>query len=104
MESHRSKAIGKVHVQQGDIVLVKEDSLKRSQWKTVLIENLIGGKVGIVRGATVDVCSKGKRELLNRLLQKLCPLELRLERKENGEVGGMRRKFDGNERNPGVAK
>ena len=65
-EFHKSKATEKVHIQEGDVVLVKEDNLKRAQWKMGLIEGLIRGKDGIVRKATVRLCSKGKRELLSR--------------------------------------
>lgn len=99
-EFHRSKATGEVHIQEGDVVLVKEDNIKRNQWKMGLIENLIRGKDGIVRGATVRVCSKGKKEVLNRPLQKLFPLELRMERKENGEVGRMRGTVEKSEKKP----
>ena len=101
-EFHRSRATGKVHIQEGDVVLVKEDNLKRNQWKMGLIEDLIRGKDGIVRGATVRLCSKGKRELLSRPIQKLFPLELRMERKENGEVGEMKGIVERNETEPRV--
>ena len=101
-EFHRSKATGKVHIHEGDVVLVKEDNLKRNQWKMGLIEDLIRGKDGIVRGATVRLCSKGKRELLSRPIQKLFPLELRMERKENGEVEGTRGIVERNETEPRV--
>ena len=66
------------------------DNITRNQWKMGLIENLIRGKDGIFREATVSVCSKGKKEVLNRPLQKLFPLGLRMKRKENGQVGRMR--------------
>ena len=72
-----------MHVQEGDIVLVKEDNLKGKQWKMGLIEGLIRGKDENVRGAPVRLCSMGKRELLSRPTQIFFPLELRMERKEN---------------------
>ena len=45
---HRNKATGAMHIQR-DIVLVKEDNLKRNQWRMGLTENLIRGKDGTVR-------------------------------------------------------
>ena len=47
-----------------------------------LIEVLVKGRYGVVREATVRVCSKGKRDVLNRPLQKLIPLEVKREDSE----------------------
>ena len=84
-EHHRHRGTGEANIQRGDIVLIKEDNLKRNQWKMGQIENLIHGKDGVIRGAKVRTCSKGKKDYLNRPLQKLFPLELKKEGNENGE-------------------
>ena len=62
-------------VNKGDLVLVHEDNVKRGMWKTAVVEELIVGKDGVVRGAKVRRAGKGKSETLCRPLQKLYPLE-----------------------------
>ncbi len=63
--------------------------MKRNHWKLGLVEELIEGKDGVIRGAKVRSSNKGKREILNRPLQKLIPLELQ---SVNGEEGLKDRK------------
>ena len=62
-------------VNKGDLVLVHEDNVKRGMWKTAVVEDLIVGKDGVVRGAKVCRAGRGKSETLCRPLQKLYPLE-----------------------------
>ena len=66
---------GTVHI--GEMVLVKEDNVKRSNWKMGVIIQLITGKDGIARGAKVRIGHKGKHQILTRSLQCLFPLEIR---------------------------
>ena len=76
-EHHRSKEEGLSKVSEGDVVLVHEDNVKRSNWKMGKVVGLITGKDGEVRGAKLKLITKGKAILVNRALQKLYPLEVR---------------------------
>ena len=55
--------------------LIQEDNVKRGCWKTGVVEELITGKDGIVRGAKVRKAGSTK-ETLNRSLLKLFPFEI----------------------------
>eukprot|EP00794_Sanderia_malayensis_P015559 gene15559-biopygen13271 len=74
-ETHRLRKNKPNEVKQGDLVLVQEDNAKRNTWKVGIIEDLVKGKDGEIRGAKVRKVSKGKVEVLSRPLQKLFPLE-----------------------------
>ena len=79
-ESHRNllkKSHGEPRVSVGDVVIVHEEGLPRSFWKLGRIHDLIVGRDGKTRGATVRVV--GKRQhftSLNRPVQLLYPLEI----------------------------
>ena len=75
-EFHKMQCRKAVPIEIGDLVLLQEDSTKRGQWKTAVVENLINGKDGEIRGAVVRKAGKGKPETLIRPLQKLFPLEI----------------------------
>ena len=60
----------------GDVVLIKDDSLKRNQWKKGKVEELISGKDGQVRGAMLKVSHEGKVSFIQRPLQHIIPLEV----------------------------
>ncbi|MAG86063.1 MAG: hypothetical protein CMB97_01460 [Flavobacteriaceae bacterium] len=83
-EFHRNRLTGQPNIQKGDVVLIKEENLKRNSWKLGLVEELVKGKDGVIRGAKVSICNKGKKDILSRPLQKLIPLEVQ---NENGEEG-----------------
>lgn len=86
-EVHRSRSKGEKQVQEGDVVLIKEDNLKRSQWQMERIQKLNVRKDGVTRGAMVCMYSTGKRIFYNRPLQKLFPLEMKKEGNVDGEKG-----------------
>lgn len=75
-EHHHSKEEGLSKVSEGDVVLVHEDNVKRSNWKMGKVVGLITGKDGEVRGAKLKLITKGKAIFVNRALQKLYPLEV----------------------------
>ena len=64
-------------VEVGDVVVVFEEEKKRGKWKTGVVESLVKGKDGVVRGARVRIVTKGKPIHLSRPVQKLYPLEIR---------------------------
>ena len=74
-EKHRENNNEPVKINIEDIVLVQEDKVKRGLWKVAIVEEIIKGKDGQVRGAKVRRAGKGKPEILNRPMQKLYPLE-----------------------------
>ena len=78
-ESHKhllGKARGDPSVAVGDIV-IHDEGLPRSLWKLGNIKELIVGRDGLTRGASVSVATKGRScATLNRPLQLLYPLEI----------------------------
>lgn len=69
---------GSGEIKVGDVVVVHSDKHPRTFWKTGVIEQLLGGQDGLVRGAKVRVRSGNGSILLNRPLQLLYPLEVTL--------------------------
>ena len=79
-EFHRNKSSTTERVVQvGDVVVVYEEDRKRGKWKMGVVEGLVKGKDGIIRGSEVRVITKGKPVHLSRPVQKLYPLEIRSE-------------------------
>ena len=64
-------------VQNGDVVIIKEDNVARNFWKLGRVEELIMSEDSHVRGAIVGVARAGKPSvLLRRPIQCLYPLEV----------------------------
>ena len=80
-DSHRKLYHGRAgspSIAIGDVVIVHDESLPRGFWKLGVIEEVISGKDGQVRGATVRSHSSDKKLIrLNRPIQLLYPLEVR---------------------------
>ena len=51
----------------GDVVTVHEDNKKIGNWKMDIVEKLVKGKDGVVRGAEVRVITKGRRTCIHGL-------------------------------------
>ena len=64
-------------VSEGEVVLVHEDNVKKSNWKMGKVVGLIIGKHSEVRGAELKLITKGRTVFVNRALQKLYPLDVR---------------------------
>ena len=75
-ESHRINNCKQVQINTEDIVLVHDEHAKRATWKIGIVEEIIKGQDGHIRGAKVRTVGKGKKEFLNRPVQKLVPLEI----------------------------
>ncbi|XP_046862763.1 uncharacterized protein LOC124456335 [Xenia sp. Carnegie-2017] len=58
----------------------------KGEWKTGVIQELICGKDKVVRGARVCVMTNGRRQVLNRAIQHLYPVEVKDESKVEGVV------------------
>ena len=95
-EHHKLKDSKPVQIGKGDLVFIQEDNVKRGLWKSGIIEDLIVGKDGQVRGASVRKVGYGKSENLNRPLQKLFPLEISCKDyvREEGKVEGKPKKSE----------
>ena len=65
------KRTSDVAVDLGDVVLVFDERVKRGFWKVAVVERLIKGKDGVVRGAMVKMVENGRTKVLNRPVQKL---------------------------------
>lgn len=64
-------------IEIGDVVLIHDDSLPRSNWRLGEVTELIESRDGCIRGAVLRVASKrGKHLTLRRPIQKLFPLEV----------------------------
>ena len=75
----------------GDVMLIKEDERNRGKWKMGIVEELITGCDGVVRGAKL----RAGKSHLERAIQHLYPLELTCDRQTKGP---------GNELNPDAAE
>ena len=74
----RSRENEKEHVSVGDIVLLKNDSTNRNNWKLAKAEELICGADGKTRAAVVKVASCTNRPVyLRRVVQHLIPIEVK---------------------------
>ena len=72
-ERHNMKHHGKViNIKIGDVVIVKGEEKNRGKWKIGVVERLVVGKDGIVRGAKLRV----GQNTLERAVQHLYPMEL----------------------------
>ena len=60
------------HPKIGDVVIIREDSKNRNQWKLGIVEQLIQGRDGITRAAKL----RAGKGVLERATQHLYPLEL----------------------------
>ena len=58
-------------------MVIHDDSQPRGSWNTGLVEELIPGRDGVVRAATLRVGSKRRATRLRRPLQRLYPLEVK---------------------------
>ena len=105
-ETHKLNNNKSPKVETGDVVLVQEEHAKRASWKTGIVDELIIGKDGEIRGAKVRKAGKGKHEFIKRPVQKLIPLEiasrvdLRAENSEEGQTGSkdVSQKEDGEDK------
>ena len=73
-------------LKEEDMMLIKGEECNRGKWKIGVVEHLIRGRNGVIRGAQL---SAGKTHI-ERLLQLLYPLELTCSRPEQrrGETLG----------------
>ena len=69
-----------------DVVLIKDDNLKRSDWKMVKITELIRSKDNNIRAAKLDTRSNGKLVHICRPINKLFPLEITEEKVDNVDI------------------
>ncbi|CAB4015917.1 Hypothetical predicted protein [Paramuricea clavata] len=61
-------------ISQGHIVVVHEDKIPRQLWKVGRVENLMHGRDGNVRAATIRTSSGGRVQQLQRPIQRLHPI------------------------------
>ena len=64
------------HPSVGEVVIIQDESRDRNTWKLGIIEELIVGRDGIVRGAKL----RAGRGILERAVQQLYLLELSVDR------------------------
>ena len=78
-ESHRynKRSSGVDLITVGDIVLIHSENKPRGFWKLAQVEELITGKDGLVRAATICV---GRSTILRCPLPRIYPLEINSER------------------------
>ena len=89
-DAHRQtkgKRLSDCPVSVGDIVLVHDESLPRGFWKIAMIEELITGQDGMVRGAVVRQTTRARQPTtLRRPLQLLYPLEIHAKKNSERDV------------------
>ena len=70
----------------GEPVLVYEEKVSRCNWKMGVVEKLVVGKDGRVRGAKIKLITKGKPVYIDRPIEKLYPLEGKAQIARNSQV------------------
>ena len=64
-------------VKVGDIVILKDDNVRRVFWKLAIVVELLKGKDDIARAALINVATdNGPPEILRRSIQQLIPIEV----------------------------
>ena len=71
--------------------MVYEDGKKRNQWKMAVLEELIRGRDGVVRGARVRKMGRGKHTRISRPIQRLYPIEVKNDEDATGIGKGNRK-------------
>ena len=69
----------------GDVVIIKTEDKNRGKWPLGIIENLIIGNDGVVRGAKL----RAGKSHVERAIQQLYPLELSCDRQRPASQAGM---------------
>ena len=68
-----------------DVVILKDESVKRVFWKLAKVVELLKGKDDIARGALIKVATEnGPPKILRRSIKQLVPIEV-----TSNEEGGM---------------
>ena len=70
-------------ISQGDIVVVHEDKIPRQLWKIGRVEDLMRGRDGNMRAATIRTSSGGRAQQIQRPVQRLYPIEISTKVPEN---------------------
>lgn len=61
-------------------MIVKDDHMPRGQWKLGIVQEIMSGRDGLTRAATVKVVSRDRQQsMLRRPIQLLYPLEIHCE-------------------------
>ena len=83
-EFHRvGDGSGSRQISVGDVVTVHQDKCPRQKWNIGLVKRTYSGADGRVRSAEVKVARAGAKPVtLRRPVQKLFPMELRLEKED----------------------
>ena len=77
---HQSQNDASTAISIGDVVVVHEENQLRGNWRLGKILDLIAGADSCIRGAVVEVRSKGGKSVkLKRPVQRLYPLEIQCE-------------------------
>ena len=85
-ERHRAqRGDGRDTPAVGDVVIVKTEDKSRGKWPLGIIENLIVGNDGVVRGAKL----RAGKSYMERAIQQLYPLELSCDRHLLAPQAGM---------------
>ena len=75
-------------IAMGDVVIVKDDKLKRCFWKLAIVKQLISGNDGHVRAAVIKVGGSGPNKhgvILRRGIRPIYPMEVKANEAESKE-------------------
>eukprot|EP00794_Sanderia_malayensis_P006668 gene6668-biopygen5443 len=78
-EHHKIVTGKKNNISEGDIVLIKDENSPRNMWKIGKVIEIIKGADDVIRGATLKTVTKGNIYEIDRPVQHLYPLELKVE-------------------------
>ena len=82
-EYHRTTKGGEALPELGTLVLIIDTTIERRFWKLAKISSYIKGRDHVVRAVKLDAVSQGRKIVMERPLQGICPLEIK------AQVGGQ---------------
>ena len=76
-EYHRTTKGGEALPELGTLVLIIDTTIERRFWKLAKISSYIKGRDQVVRAVKLDAVSQGRKIIMERPLQGICPLEIK---------------------------
>ncbi|XP_065064762.1 uncharacterized protein LOC135690986 [Rhopilema esculentum] len=81
-EYHRTTKGGEALPELGTLVLIIDTTIERRFWKLAKISSYIKGRDDVVRAVRLDAVSQGRKIVMERPLQGMCPLEIKVQAKK----------------------
>ena len=81
-EYHRTPKDGEALPELGILLLIIDTTIERRFWKLAKISSYIRGRDQVVRAVRLGAVSQGRKIVMERPLQRICPLEIKAQVEE----------------------